>query len=300
MTLQQILNNYSKKLRLVSTTPQLDLVVILSFILQKPKEFLYTYPEYELTNKEYRQFIKLYQRRLQHEPIAYLINNKEFYGLNFTINQHTLIPRPATETLVTAVIEQLNNSELNNQQKVLIDIGTGSGCIPIAILKNNPDSTLITWAVDLSNAALKIAKKNAVFHQVIKKINFIKSDLLTFVFKPKYLKLLNNKQLIITANLPYISTKQYKNLAPDLKFEPKNALVSGIDGLNHYKKLFNQLEKLTKLLTDIQITLLIEVEPKQISSIKQILKTKLKKQVQKIKTKKDLAGKQRIMIIKLG
>lgn len=202
-------------------TPYLDAEILLSFVIKKERFFLYSHPEYLLVKKYKNMFISLVKRRCQSEPIAYLINKKEFYSLPFYVDKNVLIPRPDTELLVEKIIKFVARHETRSQ--TIIDIGTGSGCIAIALKKYLPQCKII--ATDISQKVLKIAQKNAkklLNHENMKftknaKINFIRSDLFDNVPK-KYL----GKIDIIAANLPYLP----KNVAlkKSLKYEPNIAL----------------------------------------------------------------------------
>ena len=211
----------------------LDADILLSFVLKKSKEFLYTYPEKKLTKNQLAKFNQLINRRLKREPVAYLINRKEFYGLDFYVDKNVLIPRPLTESLVEQVIK-----EVGNKKATIADIGTGSGCIAIALKKHLPQATI--YATDISPAALKVAKKNAKKHRV--KIKFLKGDLLKpFLPSRKATRpgrVAFKKIDIIIANLPYLIKNQIKN---ELKYEPKTALLGGD---KYIKELLRQVKKL--------------------------------------------------------
>lgn len=207
-------------------TASLDAEILLSHALNKQKSFLYTYPEKKLTPSQFVRFDKYVSRRAENEPAAYITRHKEFYGLDFKINKYTLIPRPETEHLVEKILK-------NKKIKTIADIGTGSGCIAIALAKNNPG--LKIYATDISAKALAVAKKNTKLHK-IKNITFKKGNLLE--------PLKNTKLDALAANLPYLSEKTYKKNYEQLKYEPKNALLAGKDGLDCYKKLFSQINKL--------------------------------------------------------
>jgi len=212
-------------------TARLDAEVILSFVLKKPREFLYTYPEMELDpstslrtgSKCVQSFDKLIKKRTQYYPIAYITNNKEFFGLNFYVDERVLIPRPETELLVENVVGTIH--ELSLQKMIIAEIGTGSGCIAISLAKNCNCKIIAT---DISKKALQVAKKNAKTHKVLSKIQFLRGDLLE--------PIKNKKINILVANLPYL-TNNYSGL----KYEPQLALKAGARGLVLYKKLFSQI-----------------------------------------------------------
>lgn len=216
----------------------LDAEVLLSFCLNKPKEFLHTYPGYQLTKKEKRRFAKLIDCRKKFEPVAYLVGSKEFYGLQFIVNKHVLIPRPLSEQIVDQALDIINNQQPTNneQQTTICDLGTGSGCLIIALAKKLEEQKIIghfkLYATDISARALNVAQKNAKIHQVDKRITFLKGDLL----KP-----LKNKQVdLIVANLPYLAKNDVRK-EPSIKKEPLKALVG-----NFYPKLFKQINRLPR------------------------------------------------------
>ena len=204
----------------------LDADILLSYVLKKPREFIYAHPEHKLTKKQQKKFLQLINRRKKLEPIAYIIRQKEFFSLPFYVDKNVLIPRPDTETLVEKVLNFIARQETRSLSKLtknpslrtraaltIIDIGTGSGCIAIALKKYLPQCKII--ATDIAKKALKIAKKNAKINKM--KIEFICSDLFDQVPK-KYL----GKIDIIVANLPYLP----KNVAKkkNLRYEPNIAL----------------------------------------------------------------------------
>lgn len=254
----------------------LDAELLLSFILKKSKEFLYTYPDFKLSNIQIEKYKNLIKKRSKNYPIAYILGYKEFFGLKFFVSGDVLIPRPETELLVEEVLKIYNLGGC--QPRRLLEIGTGSGCISIALSKNGIKN--IT-ACDISESALKIAMKNAKLNN-IKNIKFIKSDLL------KNLK--NIKASIIIANLPYLENN-YKEKS--IKYEPGLALYSKDNGLYHYKKLFEEIKNLEY---KPKYTF-IELNPEQIENLTHHIKNLFPKAV--IKTKKDLASLLRVMIVKL-
>jgi len=266
----------------------LDTEILLSYIIKKNKTFLYSHPEHQLTQSQITKFKKLINCRVKGEPIAYLIGSKEFYGLNFIVNKHVLIPRPETELLVDEILKQVKKNQCQKsnakRQVSLADIGTGSGCIAVSLAKNNPK--LKIYASDISSQALTVAKKNNKLHRT--KIIFKKGNLL------KHFK--NIKLTAIAANLPYLDIK-HKNLLNSsetigLKFEPTIALYSGPDGLDAYRQLFEQIKQLKYTPNFIYL----EIGHLQITLIKKIINTAFP--YAKISIKKDLAGLNRLAIVK--
>jgi len=329
MNINQLLIESIEKLKKKKNeTPQLDAELLLGFILKKPREYILIHPEYQLTKSQEIKYKKILKRRLKHEPIAYILGQKEFYGLNFKVTKDTLIPRPETELLVELALYSMKHETYNKKNTTIIDIGTGSGNIIISLAKNlnslchsrengNPVanhsvSTLdsrfhgndkyIFFATDISKKALTVAKHNAKKNRVDEKIKFIKSDLLNCFLKAKSYKLKTNK-LTIIANLPYLSKKIYSSTMPDVKnFEPKSALLSGIDGLDHYEKLFKQIKKLEakSYLPRRQagkLKAILEISPEQKQKIAKLIRKYFPKAT--IEFKKDLAQKWRVAIFEI-
>lgn len=274
-----------------SKISHLDVEVILAYVLKKSREFILTHPELKISSHQSSVIGKLIRRRLTGEPIAYITGHKEFYGLDFKLNKYTLIPRPETELIVDKTLALLENKL---HDIIVIDIGTGSGNIIISLTKNSKTDTKY-YAIDISNKALRIAKKNAKKHKA--DIKFFKGNLLTPIIKTLKLET-RNSTIIIVANLPYLS-KEIFNAAPiDVKkFEPSSALYSPEAGLKHYRELLEQLKKIQIFNKKLMITALLEISPEQKIPISKLIKNILPKA--KIKFTKDLARKWRIAKIKL-
>jgi release factor glutamine methyltransferase len=167
-------------------------------------------------------FEALLNRRLHCEPMAYILGSREFYGLDLIVTSDTLIPRPDTETLVDAGLAKILNS---NKQSIL-DLGTGTGAIALAIAKNRPQASVT--AVDASKATLEIAKKNAQ-HLNIANVQFVLSNW--------FENLADEKFDVIVSNPPYIEQDDVHLSQGDLRFEPLSALASGVDGLDDIRKI---------------------------------------------------------------
>lgn len=286
MTISESLQWGYKNLRKKSASAGLDAEVLLAFVLNKNKEFLYTFPERKLSKQQLKKFKKIISQKIRGVPVAYLVGHKEFYGLDFIVNKNVLIPRPETELIVDEVLKKIIT---NSNKNILIDIGTGSGCIPVAIsqhIKNNRGKNLF-FATDTSSSALKIARRNARRHQV--KIHLLKGNILQpFI---KQWKSSATTSLIITANLPYLTTEQMKEKT--IKFEPRQALHGGKDGLDLYLKLLQQIKKMNPPTADI----FLEIDPAQSKKISSLIKKILPKT--RVEIKKDLARKDRLVTIKI-
>lgn len=282
--------------------PPLEAEILLANVLNKPREFLLTRGEKNLTPVQISNFKFLISRRFKGEPIAYLTGRKEFYGLDFLVNKNVLIPRPETELMVDETIKLLAHG---SQHITLIDVGTGSGCIIISLAKMlNYESRIMNYgllATDLSIKALAVAKKNARIHQINKNIKFIKGDLLTPIIHNS-LFMIPNSQLIILSNLPYGWPAWKNNCSLDaigLKFEPPIALFTGQRGLKLYERLFKQIRTLRVARCALRdITALCEFDPRQTVMMKKLIKKSLPRAKRQIK--KDLSGLNRLVIITLN
>jgi release factor glutamine methyltransferase len=291
MTIFESLKLNTEKLKAFSTTARLDVETLLCFVLDKEKEFLFTYPKTKLNLSQSGRLNKAIKLRIKGVPIAHIVGHKEFYGYDFFVNKNVLVPRPETELIVEEALQQL---KITNYKLQIIDIGTGSACIPITIaneLKNNSTifNNLTITAIDISKKALFIAKKNANLHQLNDKIKFFEGNLLEPVLP--IFNQENGKKCIITANLPYLTPEQVKK-SPTIQQEPILALVAGNDGLQYYRELFEQISTVQDKL---KYTILCEIDDSQSENISELIKEKLKNV--KIEIKKDLAGLRRLVII---
>ncbi len=206
-----------------STTERIDLEQLLIKVLNKSRSFLYTYPEYELTSSEQEYFEFLYKKRLQGEPIAYLLGKKEFFSLELAVNDKVLIPRPETELLV-----ELALSKVKNKDACIADLGTGSGAIALALAKERPSWKIV--ATDLSGDALQVASYNAM-QLGVNNVEFYCG------FWCDALPKLNFDAII--SNPPYLSDTDPHLEQGDLCFEPKLALQS-CDGLDALRTIILQ------------------------------------------------------------
>lgn len=259
----------NKSLKFTLKLPSLDREVLLAYTLKKDRAYLFSHPEKRLTKIQERKFKSFIKRRLKHEPVAYLTGHKEFYGLDFEVDKSVLIPRPETELLVDTSRQIANGKS----QIVFIDVGTGSGCIAISLAKCLPQSKI--YATDISSAALKIAQKNARRHQISRRIIFLPGNLLNPLLGLSLA--IGDRPLAIIANLPYLTTKQWQGLPPDIKkYEPREALDGGKDGLKYYRQLIKQIKILTTYYS-LPITVIIETNPGQIKKIKRVVNKYLPK-----------------------
>ena len=226
MTTSEWLKINTKKLDSAGIgTARLDALVLLSDELQIDKSSIFAYPERILQRSELNNLNNKVIHRLHHIPLAYIRGTAEFYGRNFLVNTSVLIPRPESES----IIELLKQSSLDTDTATILDVGTGSGCLAITAKCELPLFKVI--AIDVDRDCLEIANKNAQKLNV--EITFIQSNLLEKL-PPDDLK-----NSVILANLPYVPINYSVNEAAT--HEPKIALFSGEDGLDHFRALFEQI-----------------------------------------------------------
>jgi release factor glutamine methyltransferase len=249
--------------------------VLLSHVLDQPKSWLMAHTEFQIESSQKTILDTLFSRLMKGIPLAYLINQWSFFGLDFYVNESVLIPRPETELLVEKAVYWL---QMNLHAKTMADVGTGSGCIAIVIAKAFPQLKIV--ASDISISALHVSQKN-IQKYTISNINLVECDLLTCIKK---------KFDLICSNLPYIPTQTLNSLAVS-KHEPRIALDGGDNGLMHIKRLLNQatnsLQEKGALLLEIEST----QEKEILKSAKDIFPAA------KLAIFEDLAKKPRLLMI---
>lgn len=209
-------------------TPRLDAEVLLAEILGVKRVDLYIHFDQPLQPGELARFKKLIQRRLKREPVAYIIGKREFWSLPFKVTPDVLIPRPETEFLVAEALNVLSPQGKAGGQVRILEIGTGSGAISVALAKELPGASLI--ATDLSRETLAIAADNARQNGVTGQIRFLPGDLFDAAKKEE-------KFDLILTNPPYIPADQWPSLMPEVRdFEPRVALDGGADGLSFFRR----------------------------------------------------------------
>lgn len=241
MNINQALNYYSKKLIEITKdykVAYIETQILIAYSLNFTKTKLISESLRELNENEINNIEKLINRRLKHEPIAYITNKKEFYGIDFYVDNSVLIPRAETEELIDLVRDYINKK--NYEKNISIcDIGAGSGNISITLKKLFEDfENIDITAIEISDKAVEVIKKNEA--NILKeKINIINANALTFEPQKKF--------DIIVSNPPYVALKDKNNLQKDLYFEPETALYSGYDGLDFYRNFFAVMDKYLKL-----------------------------------------------------
>lgn len=281
ITIREILNCATRTLTNAQiSSARLDAGVILRFILNEPQEFIFLNPDFKLDKRQENKFLRLIRQRATHYPVAYITGQKEFFGLNFRVNKNVIIPRPETELIVEEALKLIEAKRIT-----AAEIGTGSGCIAIALTKNTPQADYI--ATDISGKALTVAKINAKILGV-QNIKFKKGNLLEPI---------TQKIDLLIANLPYLDAK-WRNLLKSsdsaaLEFEPKMALNGGGDGLHVYKKLIRGIAARIQKPNHI----LLEIGAKQGAKMKKFIKQNLINS--RIEIIKDLSGFDRVVKITL-
>lgn len=276
----------------------LDLELLFSFVLKKPREFILAHPEHIIPETLNSKIAALIKRRMKGEPIAYILGEKEFYGLDFKVDQNTLIPRPETELIVELALERVRKLVRKRLRTInIVDIGTGSGNIIISLAYNMEHGTynnLKLYGLDISSKALAIAEENAKKYKLGKKIKFFHGDLLNPI--PKSYKL-KAKSWIILANLPYLSSQIYASAPKDVRdYEPKSALFSPQKGLKHYKDLLKQIKGF--VMDNVpRITLFLEISPEQKPLVHEMAKQILPSA--KVTFFKDLARRWRVCKVEI-
>lgn len=229
-TVGRALNSATERLRDAGCmSAHLDAQVILAFVLGTDRSWLFAHYDYTLNDDESERFTDLIARRAASEPVAYLVGRREFYGLDLSVDQRVLIPRPETEMLVDAVLNYIGTREPQPVVRVA-DIGTGSGAIALALATNCVQTEV--YAVDVSSDALAVAQENVRRLDRRGQVTVLQGDLLAT---------LPEKVDIIVANLPYINSRDYAELHPTVRnFEPRLALEAGPDGLDAIRRLLQQ------------------------------------------------------------
>ena len=213
-------------------TAKLDAEILMAKALKKDRKYIILNNKNDLDDKVLKYFNKLIKERANFKPIAYLINKKYFWNNNFVVNKNTLIPRPDTEILVEQVLKLTKHKNVMN----ILDIGVGSGCILLSILKERKN--FYGTGIDISKNALDICKINAKRLKVSGRTRFYKTDID---------KLVEGNYDLIISNPPYIKRYDLKYLESDvIKFEPKLALDGGIDGLSEIRKVIKKSSELIK------------------------------------------------------
>ena len=262
MTIRDIIIKYSQELEKISDTPRLDVELFLQKALGGvDRIYIHLNLNKELTTEQYDEFIKYINDRINGRPVAYIVGNREFMGLDFFVKEGVLIPRPDTETLVEEIIELCKNK---SEEINILDIGTGSGAITVSLAKYIENSKVMSF--DISDIPLEVGKINAINNEAEKQFD------------------------VIVSNPPYIPKKDIETLHTQVKdYEPYNALEGGEDGLDFYRQITKESINYLKQ----GGILAYEVGHDQAEDVSEIMKSY---GYTKIYKKKDIQGIDRVVI----
>ena len=276
MNLQKALfeaNNILKKNHI--STSKLDSEILLSKVLKKDRKYVILNLDQCLENKLYNKFKKLISQRLTGKPMAYIVGKKDFWKYEFNVSNNVLIPRPDTEIIIEEVLKIFKYKKKLN----VLEIGVGSGCILLSILKEK--NNFYGIGIDISKECIDLSKKNALKLDLNNRVKFFKSDIDNFFY---------GKYDLIVSNPPYIKKKDLKYLERDVaNYEPRLALDGGIDGVSEIIKVIDKSSKLVKK----GGKLILEINFDQVNKVKKLLK---KKGFYTNRVIKDLGKKNRCIV----
>lgn len=280
MMIRQLLQQAKDQLASVTDEPMLEAEVLLAHVLDKPRSYLYSSPERVISAEAAERFATFLQRRCQNEPIPYITGTKEFWSLELSVTSDTLIPRPETELLVETVLTLFPGKE---DVIKLADLGTGSGAIALALASER--SKWQISATDVSESALQIASKNAQ-RLGLSGVSFYLGSWCTAL--PLYVD-----YDVVVSNPPYVAESEWKTYADGLAFEPRNALVSGEDGLTAIREISETAKQYLKH----DGYLVVEHGFLQGSAVRDIFAVRGYSGIYSVR---DLSGRERITIGKLN
>lgn len=274
-----------------------EVLILLTHILGVAPESILLHPETPLSNNQQRWLSRLIQKRSTGIPLAYITKEKSFFGRDFHVSTSVLVPRPETELLVEKALQEILDQKQNISSAIL-ELGTGSGCVSITIACEmtkflSEKMMPMILATDISANALRVAGINRQLHNQKKNITFFLSNLLSNKLLLRRIGSANLEHLWCLANLPYVPTsyivnKNKKAIALGIDFEPKIALDGGVDGLDIYRKLLNQLIDLSRETNIKTIRCFFEIDSKQ----KKILERMFRKyqEISEVSFEKDYAS----------
>ncbi len=261
---------------------RLEAEVMVMNVMRMFRQDLFSQQETEVGPQQEQQLAEIMARRLQREPLAYILGYREFYGINLLVNSDVLIPRPETESLVEhALFMALMGME--TRELVIADVGTGTGAIAINLAIHLPAARI--YAIDTADQVLDVAAYNIRAHNVADRVTLLQGHLLEPLPEPVDL---------IVANLPYIPTARIPTLQPEIQWEPAQALDGGPEGLDLIGELLRQSpEKLKE-----QGTIVLELDPEQVPPVQELARQLFPEAETGVE--RDLAGLDRIFFISRG
>jgi len=218
-------------------SPRMNAELLLRFTLDVDRSYLYAHPERELTTEEQTRYDEALAQRARGIPAQYITGHQEFWGMDLIVNPAVLIPRPETEHVIETVLQLVNGGRASLPGMRIVDVGTGSGCIALALAKELPDAEV--HATDISPAALEVARANAARHQLENRIQFHETDLL---------QCLERARLdFVVSNPPYVGESEQDQVQLGVrKFEPRDAVFAGPTGLEVIERLIPQAQAALK------------------------------------------------------
>ena len=261
-----------------TTDGTLDAELLLRHALSLDRARLYASLQDEAEAPEIDLFNSLLERRLDREPLPYIMAHREFYGLEFTVDSRVLIPRPETELLVEKALEFLE-ARPAGESPVLVDVGTGCGAIAVALARHLPSARI--YATDISKDVLEVAWNNCLAHSVEERVRLLEGDLLEPL--PEAVDL-------IVANLPYVRSGDFQNLQEELLFEPRLALDGGPDGLDLIRRLLEQAPGALRK----GGAMILEIDPRQADAVTRLVRRAFSGA--HVSVARDLAGLDRAVI----
>ena len=268
---------------------RLEAEVMVMDVMRMPRQAIFAEQESQVSPQQEEQLAAIVERRLTREPLAYILNYREFYGVNLLVNPDVLIPRPETETMVEhALFMALMGME--SREIVIADVGTGTGAIAVNLAIHLPAARI--YASDAYDATLDVAAYNVRMHNVADRVTLLKGDLLEPLPEPVD---------VIVANLPYLPTDRIPTLQPEIQWEPVAALDGGADGLDHIRRLLSQAATAhggEGARLKPHGVILLEMDPEQFSEARSLASAAFPEA--EITVEPDLAGMDRVLSISLA
>ena len=268
---------------------RLEAEVMVMDVMRMPRQAIFAEQETQVSQQQEDQLAAIVTRRLTREPLAYILNYREFYGINLLVNQDVLIPRPETELMVEhALFMALMGME--SREIVIADVGTGTGAIAVNLAIHLPAARI--YACDAYDATLDVAAYNVRMHNVADRVTLLKGDLLEPLPEPVD---------VVVANLPYLPTQRIPTLQPEIQWEPAAALDGGADGLDHIRRLISQASAShdgdTARLKPHGV-ILLEMDPEQVPEASALAQEAFP--AAEISVEQDLARMDRVLSVSLA
>lgn len=268
---------------------RLEAEVMVMDVMRMPRQAIFAEQETQVGPQQEEQLAVIVTRRLTREPLAYILNYREFYGVNLLVNRDVLIPRPETETMVEhALFMALMGME--SRELVIADVGTGTGAIAVNLAIHLPAARI--YASDAFDPTLDVAAYNVRMHNVADRVTLLKGDLLESLPEPVD---------VVVANLPYLPTDRIPTLQPEIQWEPMAALDGGPDGLDHIRRLLAQAAAShggANARLKPHGVILLEMDPEQIPEARSLASAAFPEA--EVTVEPDLAGLDRVLSVSLA